>query len=225
MRALAPANERDPEVIKKWKKEVLAKWRTMLADWGKVEQAATIEEKDAAWDAFRQKYSGEIAFVPIIDYIQAEWMDDTVKFLNCEANNYLHFDNRATSRNESAHWLLKRDLQASTHDLLSAILSTSIGQFEQKLADQRVNRPVHLMSFLYRDVVIRVSQFALEKVENINKRFLPIGAPKTSPIPPLCTGSTTRTIDVPCIHILKGTSIKIARYPLINFINNGAYTL
>jgi hypothetical protein len=209
LRALAPANDRDPEFIKKWKKEVHEKWRTMLADWGKVEQAPTTEEKDAAWDAFKQNYSSGNAFLPIIDYIQTEWLDDTVVFLNCETNNYLHFDNRATSRNESAHWILKQDLQASTHDLLSAILSfeRTLGyrqrQFEQKLADQRVNRPVHLLGFLYRDVVTRVSQFALEKVEGILKRFLPIGAPETKPIPPLCTGSTTRTIGVPCIHIIK----------------------
>jgi hypothetical protein len=184
-------------------------WRTMLADWAKVEQAPTTEEKDAAWDSFRQKYSSDVAFIPVINYIQAEWMEDTVAFLNCETNTYVHFDNRATSRNESAHWILKQDLQASTHDLLSAILSFERTlsyqhrQFEQKLADERVRRPVHLLGFLYRDVVTRVSLFALEKVESILKRFLPIGAPKTTPIPPLCTGNTTRTVGVPCIHIIK----------------------
>jgi hypothetical protein len=208
LRVLAPTRVNDPEFIKQWKKAVHEKWTTMLADWGKVEQASTLEGKDNAWAAFKVKYS-DIAFRPIIDYIQVEWLDDTVVFLNCETNRYLHFDNRATSRNESAHWILKQDLQASTHDLLSATLSFERTvsyqhrQFEQKLADQRVTRPVHLLGFLYRDVITKVSQFALEKVESIRKQFLPIGAPTAKPIPYHCTGNTTRTTGVPCIHIIK----------------------
>jgi hypothetical protein len=98
-------------------------WRTMLADWAN-EQAPTAEKKDAAWDSFRQKYSSDDAFIPVVDYIRTEWMEDTVAFLNCETNTYLHFDNRATSRNESAHSALDSQTRSTSFDSRSSLYNS-----------------------------------------------------------------------------------------------------
>jgi hypothetical protein len=90
----------------------------MLHRWNLVGYATTLEEKDQQWSNFKERYADPL-FTPLLNYIQKEWLDDCPeRFLHCYTEQYLHLNEIATCRIESAHWLLKQDLQVSTNDSL-----------------------------------------------------------------------------------------------------------
>ncbi|OJD27461.1 hypothetical protein ACJ73_01151 [Blastomyces percursus] len=49
----------------------------------------------------------------------------------------------------------------------------------------------------------KISPYAIKLVADIRDQFLPVGGPNTSPIPGVCTGKTTTTLGVPCIHVIR----------------------
>ncbi|EED11778.1 conserved hypothetical protein [Talaromyces stipitatus ATCC 10500] len=84
------------------------------------------------------------------------------------------------SRNELAHWTLKRDLQVSTNDLLETFESF----------DRTVTRQHVIIKQTHED----------DKVLNMKNDFL---GPTKKPFNPEYSGITKRTIGIPCIHIIK----------------------
>lgn len=158
--------------------------------------------------AFKIEYSDDI-WQPALQYIDDEWLnDDTAQyFLFCYLQDCMHFGQLTTSRNESAHWMLKRDLQVSTNDLLETWVSfdrtirrqhTTMTQIHE---DDKVNRPLQFVRDpLFRVVLNDVSSYALSEVLNIKNRFLGPGA---IPFDLDCTGHTRRNTGLPCIHIIK----------------------
>ena len=74
-------------------------------------------------------------------------------------------------------------------------------RIQHELADERIKRPLSLLIPLFRDILNKVSTFALSKAFAIYSRYLPIGQGK-DPIKP-CTGVTKRTQGIPCIHDIK----------------------
>jgi hypothetical protein len=195
---------RDPE----FKHEIDKESDAILALWMKVVYALTIAEMEQAWNEFKDKYNDK-TFKDVISYIQKEWLNDrTAKhFFYCYINEYLHFGNTATSQNEAAHRLLKRDIEGARGDLLLVVQSIERTlrnqhiRIEHELADERIKRPRHLLIPLFHDVLTEVSTFALSKTSSIYTRYLPIGEGK-EPIKP-CTGVVRKTLGIPCIHDIK----------------------
>lgn len=98
-------------------------WKKMLQRWNRVVYAVTFEEKDRQWSDFKERYTPPL-FLPLLEHIQKEWIDDCQEhFLHCYTSQYLHLNELATSRTESAHWLLKSSLHASNNDLLVVLRS------------------------------------------------------------------------------------------------------
>jgi hypothetical protein len=184
--------------------------KSIKSSWTKVVDASTLPLKDTAWSEFKIKYSQ--VYSPVVDYIEDEWLQyGTARhFLHCYTGHVLHFGNSTISRAEGAHWILKRDLQmVSKNDLLSCIRSfeeTVKAQhraLKDRLDDARIRRPIKLLILLYRDVIGKVSPHALYKVHAIYERYLPVRNHTKPPIPDSCTGATTATMGIPCIHIIK----------------------
>jgi hypothetical protein len=183
-------------------------WKKMLGLWMHIVNAATVPEMRQAWDEFKQQYSSEV-YREIIRYIENEWLDDDTarRFLHCYTNSFLHFGNAATSRNEAGHWMLKRDLQVSTNDLLNTVrsfertVSHQHTRIQQDLADEQVTVSLKLRIPLFRDVINKISNFALQKVLATYNRHLPLGPGKEDIKP--CTEIMTRTFAIPCIHMIK----------------------
>jgi hypothetical protein len=186
--------------------------KSIKSSWTKVINASTLPLKDTAWSEFKIKY-GQV-YRPVVDYIEDEWLryGTARHFLHCYTGHVLHFGNSTTSRAEGAHWILKRDLQmVSKNDLLSCIRS-----FEQtvkaqhralkdRLDDARIRQPIKLLIPFYRDVINKVSPHALHKVHAIYEQYLPLHPRnhRKPPIPDGCTGVTTATMGIPCIHVIK----------------------
>lgn len=183
-------------------------WKIMLTLWMRVVNATTQQQMDQAWNNFKTRYNDDI-YRDLIQYIEAEWLEPRTirRFAHVYTSSYCHFGNAATSRNEAAHWSLKRDLQVSTNDLLTAVrsfertISYQATQIQQQLADEQVSMSLKLRIPLFRDVITKISTFALHKVLAIRDCHLPIGRGKEAIKP--CTEMTTRTLGIPCIHIIK----------------------
>ena len=184
--------------------------KSIGSSWTKVVNASTLPLKDTAWSEFKIKYSQ--VYSPVVDYIEDEWLQyGTARyFLYCYTGHVLHFGNSTISRAEGAHWILKRDLQmVSKNDLLSCIRSfekmveAQHRTLKDQLDDARIRRPIKLLIPLYRDVIGKVSPHALYKVHATYERYLPVRNHTKPPIPDSCTGATTATMGIPCIHVIK----------------------
>ena len=142
-----------------------------------------------------------------MDYVRSEWMTGATPqyFIHYHTNNVMHFGNTATSRVESANRLLKRDLPSSRADLLSTVGHVEISLVRQEhtvkesVEIDRVRRPASLELFMFRDIINRISRYALFKVHDIYSKHLPPGNGK-APIEE-CSGSTV-CAGIHCVHVL-----------------------
>jgi hypothetical protein len=71
----------------------------------------------------------------------------------------------------------------------------------QQLADARITKPIQYLSFLFANVLTKISRHAIGKVATIRDAYLPPGRDKKEIKE--CTGATTRTLGIPCIHVIK----------------------
>jgi len=144
-----------------------------------------------------------------MQYINEEWLNQETAehFLACYLGHSTHLGQLSTSRNESAHWLLKRDLQVSTQDLLETWISfdrtiqrqhTTIKQVHE---DDKVVRPLRFVRHpLFQLVLNQVSSYVLGKVMDIKNHYL---GPGGAPFSPECSGQTMQNTGMPCIHCQK----------------------
>lgn len=175
-------------------------WKSAKSSFNMVIFARMEEEKDQAWANFCGEYSDPV-FRPVIEYIKSEWLnDDTAqRLLRCHTKENLHFDECASSRVEGAHAMIKRHLNVSSNDLMTVVQSierTVKAQHSEalkRIANEQVNRPLSLHTFLYREVIGKVSHYALKQVRKIHDEHLPLG-PSKKPIPLECTQGTRRTM-------------------------------
>jgi MULE transposase domain len=200
--------DRDGEEYRKRLDEM---WKSMLAMWNQVVYASTEGDMNEKWQQFKAYYS-ENRYTDFISYIEAEWLSPGTRerFVQAWVNDYLHFGNFATSRSEGAHGLIKRDLEVSTGDILTAVqsiertLSHQHHRVEDELAAAQNTKPVrHLASPLLSRLLTKVSPVAINKVASIRDKYLPAGSRGRLPISETCTGVTTRTMGIPCVHTIK----------------------
>ena len=196
--------DNDPQFLPRLKE----KEKAMLGLWMSVVYAGTVPDMEEAWRKFQAEYNTEM-YAEVVMYIKSEWMEsDTARrLLHAYTSSYLHLGNQATSRGEAAHWCLKRDLQVSTNDLLTVIRSfertvtNQHANLQQQLADARITKPIQYLSFLFTNVLTKISRHAIGKVAAIRDAYLPPGRDKKEIKE--CTGATTRTLGIPCIHVIK----------------------
>lgn len=182
-----------PERIARNTEHIDKMWRHFQKTFNIIVHAETKEEKNDAAAAFKAEYSDEI-WQPALQYIDDKWLNNDTAQYFLYSQDCMHFGQLTTSRNESAHWMLKRDLQVSANDLLETWVlfdrtirsqHTTITQIHE---DDKVNRPLQFVRDpLFRVVLNHVSSYALGKVLKIKNRFLGPGA---IPFDPECTGHT-----------------------------------
>ena len=86
-------------------------WKEFYATWQKVIYANTETASNQAWEAMRLKHEDD--FLPM-NYLDDLLRSNREKILRCFTNHVLHFGNTATSRSESGHAQVKRELRVST---------------------------------------------------------------------------------------------------------------
>lgn len=183
-------------------------WKKMLQRWNQVVYATSEDVLNQRWALFQEQYKDPI-FQPILQYIQSEWLDDCPEqFLHLYTSHYLHLGETATSRTEAAHWLLKKDLQTSTNDLLKVLenfqraIERQYTNIRHQTAIEQHRRPTKLDS-LYKLIINRISMRAIRHIEKVANHYLPKGADGKAPIPFSCLYNSKETTGFPCIHLIK----------------------
>lgn len=174
-------------------------WVEFYAHWFRVMYAVTVTIFEAEWKSLQEVYNRYDPAICV--YLTKEWIGPfTTKFIRCYTNKILHFFNTATSKGEGGNAVLKRELKFSTGDLekvvkdiaklLSLQRSTYIGDIESA----KVNVPMDLRRREFRDIIARVTPFALRRV---------LDQYKAEREPKDCTNSFTTVSGLPCIHRVK----------------------
>jgi hypothetical protein len=178
-------------------------WDGFLNHWNLLIAAPTENDYDSRWRAMQRAF---VSNDRALAYIESVWLPHRKAFISAWADRYLHLGNKATSRGEGAHAILKGYLQSSTGDLymvhqkISLAVDNQYKEINTQLASERTRIPHELRHELLHGLPGNVSVFALRKIrEQIDK------AARDSPEKPLppCTGSFRDTMGLPCAHTIK----------------------
>jgi hypothetical protein len=138
-----------------------------------------------------------------VEYIKSTWLTPTRKtqIVRAWTDQYLHFSVTTTSRIEGAHAIIKRFLEGSTSDLLTAWLG-----IEKAVANQ-LNKIRGYATALHSKVLTDVERSVYNQVYSIVTipaiRLVEYQRQEIMSLPPLlrpCTSTWTVTMGLPCIH-------------------------
>ncbi|GJU26204.1 protein FAR1-related sequence 5 [Tanacetum coccineum] len=121
------------------------------------------------------------------------------KFVSAWTDKYLHFGNRSSSRAEGAHAKLKKYLQVFTSDLhevkkkISLAVEHEFNEIKVRLASERIKIPHDCNISEFRELLSRVSLFALKEIYKQYKK-------KKEGIITPCTGHFMVTMGLLCHH-------------------------
>ncbi|CAG8659342.1 8612_t:CDS:1, partial [Cetraspora pellucida] len=184
--------------------EESTEWQDFLAKWNEIVQSATEDEFEVMWRNFRSTYANKST---AIIYLETIWIPWKERFVRAWTNKLFHLGTTVTFRIEGAHATLKAYLQGSMGDLyrvymaISLVVTNQKNELDAMIASERIRIPVFATNdVLYTNVKGKISTFALKK---INEQYQKVKhATAQEPLPP-CTGSFTRTMGLPCAHIIQ----------------------
>ncbi|KAJ5264490.1 hypothetical protein N7505_007283 [Penicillium chrysogenum] len=185
------------QISKEIQEQVDKAWKKMLKRWNRIVYATTPEEKDRQWEFFKENYKDPI-YEPLLRYLEDEWLESCPeRFLHIHTSKYLHLNERATSRAESAHWLLKHDLHVSTNDLLvvlrcfERVVQHQFDKVQADIASEKIRQPTKPHP-LYKLITTKISRKVIQQMKNTYDRYLPETEDKP-PIPPVCSCDSKNT--------------------------------
>ncbi len=160
----------DKDVLRHCKKFFHTKedWEDFYTAWRTVAYAFSRVAFENAWDKLQDDYE----FLPeAISYLANTWVHPYKrKFVTCFTNEVLHFKNVVSSKGESGHALLKRELKISTGDLamvvekiktlLTRIKTTYVGLKQQAMATVAME----LRKPIFRHIIAEVSPYAMRRL-------------------------------------------------------------
>src|ERR1700722_18699730 len=102
-------------------------------------------------------------------------------FLRVYTKDVLHLDSTTTSRDKGAHGMIKRDLEVSTNDFLTALRSmerTLTHQHRKVIDESEKSTFLFLIAsfcFVNREVIGKISSTAIAKALALRNNYLPVG--------------------------------------------------
>jgi hypothetical protein len=170
-----------------------------LREWTAVINSISTTAYDENWNKFQDTYDFRVP--ALVQYVKETWLDNfKLSLVQAYADLHLHFDNRTTSRVEGAHSILKKYLQVSTGDLkmvfekISLLLTNQHVEYDGAVGKDQMKTPHFARNALYSQLLGRVSNFALGKIDDQRFRLI-----KPEPLA-LCTSRFTTSMGLPCAH-------------------------
>ncbi|KAJ5899145.1 hypothetical protein N7495_003889 [Penicillium taxi] len=144
-------------------------WDNMHRRWNRLVYAKDTAELKEKWQWFQDEYK---EFPNLVQYIQTNWLESCPEqFLRLYTSQYLHLGESATSRTESMHWMLKRELQGSQGNLLvvlqhfEPILERRFEKIRLAIDSQKINRRhAYILFFNSLDVEFQLKASTLRKM-------------------------------------------------------------
>lgn len=174
-------------------------WKSFLGEWHDIIKSETEVIFNERLLHFKQTYG--IIYAAEVCYLIETWLDPhKQRFVRAWANQILHFDQAATSRVEGVHQLIKSHYHTSQVDLFEAyriiksVLDIQLQHLNAKQDHQDSKCPVDLSKAVYGSIRGWVSHEAMRRVDKQRERLLRDHPP--------CTGIFTKTLGLPCAHII-----------------------
>jgi len=221
MKAIATVFPASTNVLCVWhiNKNVLSNTRKLfdvkehaefLQFWSRAVYAQTAEEYEGCMSELEDRKACE-AWKKAMEYVRQVWLPLGGMFLKHRTNAYMHFGMTSTSRAEGSHHILKNWMKTPKCDMLMVfqrldiMLRNQFVKLEQKMKEDKVSIAHKHRQPNMRNLIGRVSKFALEKLEEHK------GRERTRE----CTGTYTSVWGLPCKHrvwevIDSGTAIELS---------------
>jgi len=179
----------------------------------RVWQAPTEAQFLKEWQCFIAKYRGRGEDgIRLANYITNTWYIVREQFATAWSNNHRHYGNIATSRAEGAHAMLKKYIQVSTGNLFSTVVKIMGAIDAQYLLyiesrdRDREHAYVHQKSDpFFAAVIHRIPRNILQQVStqmDLYKIRITKGTTTPANDAHSCSGIFTRTMGIPCSHII-----------------------
>ncbi len=175
-------------------------WDKFFSEWKTMIYAASESEYRDLWDKFVNCYN--LSHDECIDYLYETYIRNyRRRFIKCYTNQILHFDTTMTSRDESAHALLKRQLGKSTDDLKTVVNDINLMLINERqnyridLDENRIRYPMKLRKPIFQQLASFVINVALRKMNSQYQMLV-----KRPTVMPRCTNVFTIITDLSCSH-------------------------
>jgi hypothetical protein len=182
-----------------------SRWTNLKVMWQATIYATTETEFEDAWEALTLKYWEE--YPEIISYLADNWICHKEKICIAWTNKITHFGNATTSRVESIHSAVKKDLPSKLlhlHDvwqLLSLYLTRTARELSHKIGYQRSKVKDSHRKAIFTPLHHYISHYAIDKVLEGCGHFNLFADPGVEL--PACTKAFTTTMGLPCAHIVQ----------------------
>jgi hypothetical protein len=152
------------------------------------------------WNKFVNCYN--LSHDECIDYLYETYIRDyRRRFIKCYTNQILHFDITMTSRDESAHALLKRQLEKSIDDLKTIMNNINLMLINERqnhrinLDENRIRYSMKLRKSIFQQLTSFVINVALRKMNSQYQMLV-----KRSTVMSRCTNVFIIIIELSCSH-------------------------
>ncbi len=162
-----------------------------------------VELFDATFGVFKETYSGThpVAW----QYVNTTWMPHKERFVACYIDKFPQFGSASTSRVEGNHHVIKSYLRVDTlHFLpltkrLGLMLANQRMELSAAIEKQRVHKAQRFGHSYFKDLIYKVSDFALDKLLQQLKHAKK-GGHEEQP----CSARFTKSWGLPCHHYIRG---------------------
>ncbi len=175
-------------------------WEKFFSEWKTMIYAAFEFEYRDLWNKFVNCYN--LSHDECIDYLYKIYIRNyRRRFIKCYINQILHFDITMTSRDESAHALLKRQLEKSIDDLKTVMNDINLMLINERqnhrinLDENRIRYSMKLRKSIFQQLTSFVINVALRKMNSQYQMLI-----KRSTVMSRCTNVFIIIIELSCSH-------------------------
>lgn len=184
----------------------MEEWEDFMNKWWIVLASKTEDEFEENWTVFD---NDDAIPTPCKTYVWNTWiLDHKASFIQAWTNQLLHLGTVDSSRVEGAHRIIKTYIKQRNYDLRQTWKKIKIC-VEQQIKDlavederSRISTLVIVASKpLYQPILRKATRSAFTLIER--QRCLPLQDDETELARRQCTGVFTKTIGLPCGHVLR----------------------
>jgi hypothetical protein len=130
--------------------------------------STSVELFDATLGVFKETYLG--THPAAWQYVNTTWMPHKERFVACYIDEFPHFGSASTSRVEGNHHVIKSYLRVGTLHLLTLtkrlgfMLANQRVELNAAIEKQRVHKAHRFGHSYFKDLIYKVSEFALDKL-------------------------------------------------------------
>jgi hypothetical protein len=142
---------------------------SFMKAWAELVSSGTDAIYEERWSSLQDTF--DTSAPELVSYIRDTWLAFWKQLIvQAYTDKHLHLGNRATSRVEGAHAVLKSYLQVSTGDLktvydkITLLLNNQYAEYEGALAQNKARTPHTASGPLYSQLIGQVSNFALGRL-------------------------------------------------------------